>query len=178
MVLKGVFCMNYGFKQTLIICVICTSFFVAIFLWALSFVWKDSASIRNWEQGKYSTVEAVCTELTFHNAKNDHRWEFAFSDGTSTDLDDDARFGFDAESYRTIMHRPLRYIYAEPSHVLMDIKDGGESLLDTEYSGKHLYARRSSSLFFALLISPLPMLYISITAYEVVKHFKKKETRI
>lgn len=78
--------MNSGFKQTLFICVIGTAFFVAIFLWAFSFVWKDS--------------------------------------------------------------------------------------------GKHLYAQRSSSLFFALLMSPLPIVYIALTVYEVVKHFQKKETRI
>jgi hypothetical protein len=179
MLLKGVFCMNFSFKQTLVISVICTSFFVALFLWALSLLMEDNQSIRSWEQGKYSTTEAVCTDLRLESAgKAGKCWRFTFSDGASVTLPNDARFGFDEEYFRAIMHRPLRYIYAEPSHVLMDIKDGGQSLLNVEYSGKQLYAHRSSSLFFVLLMSPLPIVYIALTVYEVVKHFQKKETRI
>lgn len=139
---------------------------------------EDNMTIRSWEQGEYSTEEAVCTDLHLERSgRASEHWRFTFSDGTSVTLSHDARFGFDEAYYRSVMHRHLVYVYAEPSHVLMDIRDGGQSLLDVEYSGKQLYSYRSSSLFFVLLMSPLPLIYIALTVYEVVKHFKQK-TRI
>lgn len=76
------------------------------------------------------------------------------------------------------MHRPLVYVYAEPSHTLMDIKDGEESLLDVEYSKKQLYVNRRSSLFFVFLMTPMALIFVVMSVYEITKQLKHNKPRI
>lgn len=170
--------MEFDFKKWLPL-FICDVIFIGIFLFGCNEVRKDSLAIRNWDQGVCRTVEAVCVDVRLYKPnRGNYRWEFTFSDGTTVAIGEDVRYGFDEEYFRSIMHQPLVYVYAEPSGALMDIREGDMSLLDTTYSGKNLYNLRTSSLFLAVMLSPLPLIYIVVTAVEVVKHFKKKKETV
>lgn len=164
-----------SFKKDIIACAVALIFFSSFFVFAVICFYKDALSLKNWDKGVLQVKTAVCTNFYLYKTNHGDSWEFEFSDGSYASISYNVQTEFDEEHFKTIMHLPLDYVYAKPSKILVDIKDGDTSLLNQEYSRTIINKSKTSSAFSIFMMLPLPMFPICLFAYALVKHKKNRK---
>lgn len=167
--------MNSSFKKDIIACFIGLVFFSSFFVYALICFHRNALSLKNWDNGIVQVKTAVCTDFYLYETNHGDSWEFEFSDGSYARLDYNVQTEFDEEHFKTIMHRPLDYVYATPSKILVDIKDGDTSLLNQDYSRTIINKSQTSGAFFTFMMLPMLMFPICLFAYTLYKHKKSSK---
>ncbi|MBR5490751.1 MAG: hypothetical protein IKV79_05715 [Oscillospiraceae bacterium] len=165
--------MKSSFRNDVIACIVSFCIFGGIFLFALNGAFNASKSLKNWDNGKVYVEQAICTNLYFVETNRGDSWEFHFSDGSYARLNYNVQTKFDEENFRTIMHKPLQFIYSTPSKILVDIKDGDTSLLNQEYSRTIINKNKTSSAFVVFMLIPLPLFPVCLFAYVMHNHKKR-----
>ena len=158
-------------KPELILLCICTLIFLALSAYCLIDATRLSISLKNWDAGQSSSREDICAKFWEHSYRGNKSWRFLLSDGSIAELSRNTDTAFDPESFEL---KSAEWIYAEPSHVLMNIRQDGEMLADGLYTRASLV--RSIYGAWLLFAMSLPMAVFS-PVYTVMYAKKYSEDR-